>query len=306
MRDYIEYLAFRFVSAVASRLSFPSVHRFGSLLGSLVFDLTGIRKNVTLENIRNSLPELAPEEVTNIARGAYRNYGISVCEMLWATNKSADALKSVVHPLNREVFDAAHAMKKGVILLSAHFGGWEMMLLGLPLQLGVPALGVAQEQRNALVDALVTRGRSRFGNRIVYMEKSVREVIKTLHAGGAVVILGDQSAPKESVFVDFFGRPAATHRGTAVFSLKTGAPIVLVLHIRRPDGRYNAQFELVDQTGLTGYSEENVVELTRRHTALLEKHIRLHLDHWLWMHKRWKHTEYYQSLQVTGTEKGIA
>lgn len=303
MREYIEYLAFRVISAIASRLSFGLAHSLGASLGTFVFNCTGIRKEVTMENIRRSFPLLPPDEVRNIARGAYRNYGISICEMLWARNKPEVELKQVIHPVNREVFDNALVLKKGVILLSAHFGCWEMILLGLPLHLGVPALAVAQEQRNALVDDFVTRARSRHGNRIVYMEQSVREVLKTLNAGGMVVILGDQSAPKESVFVDFFGRPAATHRGAAVFSLKTGAPIVMVLHVRRPDGTYDAVFEVVDQSGLTGYSEENVIELTARHTALLEKHIRLHPDHWLWMHKRWKHTEYYQSLQSSSGGK---
>ena len=97
--------------------------------------------------------------------------------------------------------------------------------------------------------------------------------------------------------MEFFQRPAATHRGTAAFSLKTGASIVTVLLVRQADETYTAVFEEVDRTGLDTYQGDAIAELTRRHAKVLEKHIRLHPDHWLWMHKRWKHTAYFQSLQ---------
>jgi KDO2-lipid IV(A) lauroyltransferase len=127
------------------------------------------------------------------------------------------------------------------------------------------------------------------------MGVSSREVFRALDEKRLVLILADQSGPKEAEFVDFFGRPAATHRGVAAFSLKTGAPIVLTLLVRTGEGKYDVVFEEVDRTGLETYTDANVTELTRRHTALLEKYIRLHPHLWLWMHKRWKHTGYYES-----------
>jgi KDO2-lipid IV(A) lauroyltransferase len=131
------------------------------------------------------------------------------------------------------------------------------------------------------------------------MGPSVRQVVRALQEGKTIALLGDQSGPRESVFIEFFGRPAATHRGPAAFSLRNGTPIVMIFLVRREDGTYDALFEEVDRSGLTGPSEENIVELTRRHTALLEKYVRLYPDHWLWMHKRWKHTAYFEQ-QVAG------
>jgi KDO2-lipid IV(A) lauroyltransferase len=95
------------------------------------------------------------------------------------------------------------------------------------------------------------------------------------------------------VFVEFFGRPAATHRGTAVFSLKCDTPIVMFFIIRQVDGSHAIAFEEVDREGLSGTQEDKITELTRRHTAVLERFIRQYPDHWLWMHKRWKHTDAY-------------
>jgi KDO2-lipid IV(A) lauroyltransferase len=127
------------------------------------------------------------------------------------------------------------------------------------------------------------------------MGPSVREVLRALAEGKVIIILGDQSGPRESVFIPFFARPSATHRGAAAFALRAGAPIVMVLLMRRDDGMYDAVFERVDAHGLSGDREAQIVELTARHTAVLERNIRERPDHWLWMHKRWKHTPEYEA-----------
>jgi KDO2-lipid IV(A) lauroyltransferase len=118
-----------------------------------------------------------------------------------------------------------------------------------------------------------------------------------LKEGGIVAALADQSAARESIYVPFFGRPVAAHRGIAALSLHTGAPILMHFLIRQPDDTYAVAFEEIPTADLDGYTEENVLELTRRHTAVLERYVRAHPDHWLWMHKRWKHTAYHQEVQ---------
>ena len=199
---------------------------------------------------------------------------------------------------NVDVLHDALTRKKGLILLSAHYGSWELIISALRLHVGHPFVIVVQHQRNRKIDKLINSYRCRFDNSTVPLGPSVRELIKALQEGRVVAMLADQSGPKESIFVDFFGRPAATHRGAAAFSLKTGAPIVMAFLVRQQDGKYETWFEEVGQLGLDGYNEKNILELTRRHVEMLEKHIRLHPDHWLWMHKRWKHAEYYQSHKV--------
>jgi KDO2-lipid IV(A) lauroyltransferase len=224
-----------------------------------------------------------------VARAAFRNYGTAIVEMLWEGHASPAALRAVLTLRNREVFDQALARGKGMVFLSAHFASWELLLSSLVLQLGVAPLAVVQMQRNRRVDAVVNSNRLRFGSVTVPMHTAPREVLRALAAGKMVLMLGDQSASRESLFVDFFGRPAATHRGPALFALKTGAPLVMGLLLRQSDGRYAAEFEEIPHDDLKEASDENVTELTRRHTATLERYIRHYPDHWLWMHKRWKH-----------------
>jgi Kdo2-lipid IVA lauroyltransferase/acyltransferase len=293
MTESIEYFLFRALNGVARRLSFRAAGKAGAALGNAAFRFTRIRKRVTRENLAKAFPGLSLSQVDRIARGAYENYGTALFEMFWAGGQTAEDLLAPVQLVNREVIDNAHAHGKGVILLSGHFGSWELLVSSLRLHLGQPLVIIVQHQRNRRIDALIDRGRSRFGNTTVPMGPSVRDVLKALKDGRIVAMLGDQSGPKESVFIDFFGRPAATHRGPAAFSLKTGAPIVMAFLVRRKDRRYDVYFEEVSGAGLDTYSDANVLELTRRHVAVLERFIRLYPDHWLWMHKRWKHTEFY-------------
>ena len=299
MIEAIEYFFFLLLNRIAQHLPFTVAGKVGRWLGSATFYLTPFRKKITLENLSRAFPNTSGHERREIALGAYRNYGIALMEMFWASNKSPESLLPIVRVANPEVFEELFGRGKGLVLLSGHFGSWELIIGPLRLHVGQPMSVIVQHQRNKRIDASVTRSRRRFGNTTIPMGPSVREVLTVLGKGGIVSMLGDQSGPRESVFIDFFGRPAATRRGPAAFCLKTGAPMIMVFLVRQPDGTYVATFKEVDLTGLDSYTEENVVELTRRHVAILEKHIRLHPDHWLWMHKRWKHTPFHQAVEQT-------
>jgi Kdo2-lipid IVA lauroyltransferase/acyltransferase len=301
VKESIEYILFRAVQRMARLLSYPAAERLGRILGMLAYVVTVPRRRVAMDNLVHAFPEKSRKEIRVIARAAFRNYGISLVEMLWSGQADREDLRRLVRIANPEVATWARERGKGVILLSAHFGSWEILLSGFVAALGWPLNAIVQTQRNKKINAIIDSQRRRFNCTMIPMGLSVREVLKALQRKEAVLILGDQSGPKESLFVDFFGRPAATHKGTAAFSLRTGASIVLVLLLRQEDGTHQAIFEEIDRSGLEGDSEANVAELTRRHVAALERYIRQYPDHWLWMHKRWKHTEYYQSLQAPRT-----
>ncbi len=297
MTSRIEYALFRLLAWLVRSLSPRGAQRVGAVLGTLILRLTGYRRNVTRDNLARALPELTPHERETILRGAYRNYGIALVEMLWTYGQGPGVLVPLVHIENPGLLADALKRGKGVILLSAHFGSWELLLSSVRLQLPVRVTAIAQRQRNAYVDARVDERRRRFDTVTVPMGPAVREVLAALRRNEAVLILGDQSGPRESIFVPFFGRPSATHRGAAAFALRSGAAILALFLVRQTDGTYRGAFEEVDTGGLQGSREEQVAELTKRHTAVLERAIRRNPDHWLWMHKRWKHTPYYESLQ---------
>ena len=296
LKSLIEYCFFVPVNFLARRCSYGRAGRLGSALGGIVWRRIPYRKEVSRDNLRLAFPAMAPGAIDAIAEGAYRGYGRALMEMLWSGGAGEDDLRAAMTLANPEVPLGALARGKGLVLLSGHFGAWELVVTSLPLLLGHPVTAIAQPQRNRFIDRVITANRNRFGSGTVTMHRAPREVTALLREGKIVAMLGDQSGPKESTFVEFFGRPAATHRGPAAFSLRCDAPLVMFFFIRQGDGTYRAVFEEVDRSGLGGTSEEAIVELTRRHTAVLERFIRAWPDHWLWMHRRWKHTAYYEAM----------
>jgi KDO2-lipid IV(A) lauroyltransferase len=293
MKNAVEYHLFVALFRIARSMSFRRASRVGAGIGGLAFRL-GFRRGVTLGNLRHAFPEKDDAALRAIALGAYRGYGKAMTQMLWSAGASPDELTAIIHFDNSDVFHAAYRQGRGVVLLSGHFGAWELMASSLSLALNVRLVVVAQKQRNVRVNNLVDSIRSRHGCTVVHMGIATRRLFQALREGKALGMLGDQSGPRESEFVPFFGRPAATHRGPASFALKSRAPLIFLALVRREDETYDAWMEDVDFSDLREYTPENVRELTRRHVAVLERWVRKHPDHWLWMHKRWKHSDYYQ------------
>jgi KDO2-lipid IV(A) lauroyltransferase len=211
--------------------------------------------------------------------------------MLWYPNFSKTGIKQRVHIENIELLQQLQEKKKGIIFLTAHYGSWELATQAITVYSDAPVYTIAKPQSNLLVDRIITRWRELFGLKIVAMGISVREILRTLQEGGIVALAADQSAPKESVTVNFFGRNVPTFQGPAIFSLKTGAPIILGCTVRQENGNYTMRFVHVPSDDLGGVSDENILELTRRQVQMTEVIIRQNPEQWMWMHKRWKHVQ---------------
>jgi KDO2-lipid IV(A) lauroyltransferase len=217
---------------------------------------------------------------------------------MWTPRLTDEIIEREVRIRNPELFHSVLRRGKGLILMTGHFGNWEWMSVGTARILGHPYTVVVHSIHNSSVDALVEYWRTMHGNRVVPMGVAIREIVRTLRERGVVAMIADQSGPSGAYYVRFFGRHAATYEGPAVFALKTGAPIIFGFSVRQPDGSYALDIEELPMKDLKGSSEENIQELTRRHVRALERAVRAHPDHWLWQHKRWKHTPHEGSILI--------
>jgi Kdo2-lipid IVA lauroyltransferase/acyltransferase len=289
LQNRIEYVFYRTLAEVVKILPLRAVQRFGLGLGSLAYYVIPIRKKVTLNNLRLAFPEKTEAERRRIALGSYRNLFCSLLEGLWTVRLTPEILAHTMSMKNGEVLDRALAANKGLIVVGGHFGSWEMMAFGVPFFARRIFTIIAKRQRNPYVDKYVTLIREHLGTRIVMMERAPREVLTALRNNGAVLLLADQSGPQDGLFVKFFGHYTSTHKGPAIFSLRTGAPMMMAYPHRREDGSFFIECELLDTTGIEGSEDEKVRAYTKLHVDALERHIRAHPELWLWMHKRWKH-----------------
>jgi len=292
MRYRIEFIFFQLFRFLILLLPLKSAQRFGAFIGTIAYYIAVERRKIALENLQYAFPEKSKQDCTKIAKGSFRNFAISLVELLWFPNLTDDILRKLIKTNYLDMLHKNHSKGKGLILLSGHFGNWELIALGIAYLSKLPFNIIVQTQNNKLVDAVINRHRCLFGNKVVPMGMSVREIIRTLHEKGIVAIAPDQSGDRErGIYVEFFGRETATHQGPAVFALRTGAPLIMGFIIRNADCTYEVILEEINYTDIPSYNEENVYKLTRRHLELLEKYIRQYPDHWLWMHRRWKHTK---------------
>jgi KDO2-lipid IV(A) lauroyltransferase len=296
----VEYVAFQIVAFMVQLMPISGAQWVGRKLGKFVYRPLGYRKAVTLGNLRRAFPEKSDAEIAAIARGAYENIGISLLELAWFPKMSREQLGRMIHFDKPDVVQNAYNKGKGLIILTAHFGNWELMGQSFVVIFGFPVNGLAKTQSNPFVNRSINKRRTRVGNRVIQMETSLREVLRALRNGEAVGLVADQAAPKENVPIEFFGTMVPTHQGPSTLCLKLLCPMVSVFSVRRPDGSYDAIVREVPSEDLKGDSEENVNELTRRHVKITEDIIRKYPDQWLWQHKRWKHVPLLKDLQGTG------
>ncbi len=289
MGHILEYILFQVAGFILRLFPLRMVRKAGAWAGECAGIRLGYRRLVTLDNLRNAFPEKDEAWLESTMRGSFRSVGTALFEFVYFPRMSAAAIDQIVQIENPELISEVYARGKGIILLTAHFGNWEILAQSIPVKMGIPLSVIVKSQANKRVDIRVNRWRTMFGNIVVPMENAVRELLRVLRDKKGVGIVADQTASKESISVSFFGREVPTFEGPAMFSLKTGAPILTGFAVREADGSYRARFHEVPSSDLTEYTPENVAELTRRHVAHTESVIRQFPDQWMWMHKRWKH-----------------
>ena len=184
--------------------------------------------------------------------------------------------------------DDALAAGTGAILVSPHLGNWELEAAATALLIK-PAVVIYRPLDSPLLDHLVLRVRSATGNIPLRKEHAMRPMLRSLKNNEILGILIDQNvAWYEGVFVDYFGRPACTTDGLALLALHTEAPVLPAYMVRLPDGRYRLVFSPEVEVTRTGNQEADILANMQRFTKVIEQIVRRYPDQWLWVHQRWK------------------
>jgi Kdo2-lipid IVA lauroyltransferase/acyltransferase len=292
LRHRAELALFRLGAGGLVLLPPPAARRAGRAAARLVFSFLPSRRKILLDNLTAAFPGEAPEKIASIARRSIDQFASALVDFLQTGRLSREDLLSRVSVEGEEHLRAARARGKGVFLLSAHFGSWEVGALVAGL-LGEPIAPVARPLDNPLLEGELERLRRRFGNRPISKRQAAKELLRAMARNETVAILIDQNVlPREAVFVPFFGRPAATTSSLALFQLKTGAAVVPVFTWPESDGCYRLGFErpiLPEEFGDVEVDrEERMRRATARYMEVTEAAIRRAPDAWLWIHDRWK------------------
>lgn len=294
-RHRLEYVAFRCVTGGFGAAPEGLADRFGAGLGWLAARVGKPRWGVVSEQLERAFPEADEGRRRDVGRQCYAHLGAEAVAMLRLARLDSRKVLARTRMIGRDVLEEAAQAGRGIVLVTAHFGNWELAGASITAR-GFPLDVVAARQRNLLFDRRINVSRERLGMRVIPRGEARRGVLESLRAGRFVGILGDQDARRAGVFVDFFGRPAATARGPALLALRAGAPLATTFCIRLPGRkpRYEVRIKRLPlpasdaRPGSPGNLAARVEALTQAHTARLEALVRRHPEQYFWLHRRWK------------------
>jgi len=260
----------------------------GRRVGDLLYAGLTRRRRIALGNLARAYPELPAAERRRLARRASQHLGMTLVEL---PRLLAAPLESTLARIRLDGVEHLHAAMSAhgrALMLTAHLGNWE--ILCATHRLTDYGLSIVVRPLDApWLDAVAARLRRRSGVEVIDKRGALRAVLDALRRGRLVGILMDQNAARrESVFVDFFGRPASTSRSIAVLAVRTGAPIIPTFAHRNPDGSHRVVIRPALPPPTSNDPEAAVVELTARCTAEIERAIRETPEQWLWSHDRWR------------------
>jgi KDO2-lipid IV(A) lauroyltransferase len=243
------------------------------------------RRAVTCENLTRAFGAARPPaELRRLGRRSFQHLGMSLVEACVLLFRPPSVLLFRVDVAGHEHLEKAAAEGKGILLLTAHLGNWELLAPSHALTTFELSI-VVRPLDQPLLDRLVARFRRRSGVEIIAKRRALREMLDALRRGRMVGVLLDQNSSRaEGVFAPFFGIPASTSKGLAVISLRTGAPVVPVFIRRVGGGRHRVEIE----APLPAPADGDVVGYTAAFNRTIEAAIRRAPEQWLWMHERWR------------------
>ncbi|MBP2649986.1 MAG: lipid biosynthesis acyltransferase [Firmicutes bacterium] len=282
----MQYHLLKIISKIVCLLPYSTRAKLGDWLGELCWPLVPQRrKTMAVNNVMQSFGLDEPAALSLVKKSATR-FGRMFMEVMYFPKLNKGNISKWVTFQGQEYLDQALAYGRGVILATAHQGNWE--LLGQTLTLsGYPVAGVAQKQTNAAMDRFFVEYRQLAGMHVTY-KTGVREMINLLGQGWIIGLLMDQDASDKGVFVDFFGRRAATPAGSAVFARMKEAPIVPTFITENGDGTHTVIIHPPLWVEKTKNRDEDIFLTTQKLTNIIEKTIREYPQEWFWLHNRWK------------------
>lgn len=289
MKNFFEYILFLSFSFFCRIFGLRLSRKFASVIGFIFFYFIPIRRKVVIDNLQNAFPELTENEIKKLAYNNFKNFALTLVEILILPGLDDKDLKNIVSFDEIEKLKQLYDLGNGVILLSAHFGNWEYGALSIALNIEKKIFVVAKAQRNTQVNNWIDKQREKCGNEVIPLGISIRNVYSALKEKKIVALVADQRGPAESIKLEFFGRKTSVYTGPAVLSLKTNSPIIYGLTIRQKDLSYKAVFKEISRENLPDNNDEKVKVLSERILIYLENVIREYPEQWFWMHKRWKH-----------------
>lgn len=285
VQHYIEFISLKILISFLHLFSINFAKKIGFFLADIAFIFVPIRKKHIIDSLTKSFPKKSKQEILKIAKDVYKQFVCTVVEIIFVSKMTDQQLKDSVNFQNLYLIEQARKNGKGGVIMSAHFGNWEILAISFGHR--YPLSVIVAKQENPYFDEMINGIRSTRGYKTIYKEKAPIGVLRALKRNEFVAILADQHAGDQGVYTPFFYREVSTPKGPAVFALKAKCPLYTGFCARQPNGRYIVTFEEIELPN-TGNEAKNIEIIMTRYNEILQRHVEENPSFWFWFHRRWK------------------
>jgi KDO2-lipid IV(A) lauroyltransferase len=291
LADYGIYLILRLFVCVIQAMSLRVGQTLAAGLAWLVYRLDKRHRQVAFDNLKHAFPDRSDTEIDTLVRATFRHFCTLAVEIIH--------LPRCFHPNNwRKYVELPQGSTllnqllsgRPLMFVTGHFGNWELggFILGA---LGFQTYAIARTLDNPFVDYFLrVKFREKTGQTILSKDDDYERITRVLAEGGVIATLADQDAGPRGLFVDFFGRPASTHKAVALLALEYKVPLAVIgtAKVGAPM-KYAVVVEDVILPEDYDGRPDAVRQITQRFTSALERLARRYPEQYFWLHRRWKH-----------------
>ena len=272
------YGALSVLSSILKILSVRKLHILSQNIASILFNYIPKRKNTALKNLKIAFPDKSDEWINTTLKKCYSFFTYNFLQFLaFPFNPNSIEIEVV----GKKYLNNAINENSGTVLVSAHFGSWEILGYWFGIN-NYPLVGIAQKQKNKGANLFFEEKRQLSGTKQVYRKSSMDSLYEILNANKILGLVSDQDARGKGVFVDFFNKPASTHKGAALFHLNTNASLIFGICVQKDIEKYRAEFIPINP------KKKSTEDITQLYTTIIEQSIKKYPEQYFWFHNRWK------------------
>ena len=271
-----------------TRVPLTLLYPWAWLMYFVAFRVMRWRRDQAERDVANAFPDKPAAERAEIVRRSYRNLADTLVEAFWGFGASAAAFKRRVAFENPELVDECTRSGQPVVLLTAHYGNWEWLLLAAGVHFGIPINEVYQPQRVSAFDEFLREARSRFGSRLIPRSEFVYDLLSRAESIRAYALLADQTPKHRNDprhWTQFLHQDTAFFVGAGKIARFLEAKVLYVRMGRIGRGRYSVRLE---EIAAPPYDDIGDVEIVEAYARKLERDVRESPADWLWLQKKWK------------------
>jgi KDO2-lipid IV(A) lauroyltransferase len=290
--DLAVYAAVRVVVCVLQAVPLRVALGFGRLLALIAYQIDKRHREVARDNLRHAFPEQCADavECDRLIRACYTHFCTMAIEIAWIPRRMhLHNWRSMGTPTHFERIVTPILGERSVLLVTAHYGNWEVAgyVTGV---VGIKSSAIARELDNPHLDRFLQKFRQKTGQAILSKTRDYERINSVLANGGIIATLGDQDAGPKGMFVEFFNRPASTHKAVAILAMEHDS-VMVVMGVPRVASPMKFALNIEEVIDPRDYAErpDAVRAITARFTQAIERLVRQHPEQYFWLHRRWKH-----------------